>query len=182
MEKAETHPPPPHPLNTKVRFLAPLPPSAPPRLSLLFKKRQEVATQAPTPVPTPDPTATPTLSPTATPTPDPTATPSPTEGPRSGVSPTCGTSVCVATRTSEMDHPAVRLCEGHSYTVFSTDLSWNCELLLNQTLPSPLPAPLLPLSFLLPSSFPLSLSCKRVILSSDSQTSWIRMIFSYDES
>ena len=77
MEKAETHPPPPHPLNTKVRFLAPLSHSAPPRLSLLFKKRQEVATQAPTPVPTPDPTATPTLSPTATPTPDPTATPTP---------------------------------------------------------------------------------------------------------
>ena len=37
MEKAETHPPPQHPLNTKVRFLTPLP-SAPPRLSLLFKK------------------------------------------------------------------------------------------------------------------------------------------------
>ena len=38
MEKAETHPPPPHPLNTKVRFLTPLPPLCPSEAFTSFQK------------------------------------------------------------------------------------------------------------------------------------------------
>ena len=38
MEKAETHPPPQHPLNTKVRFLTPLPPLCPSEAFTSFQK------------------------------------------------------------------------------------------------------------------------------------------------